>query len=254
MTLPATTPQSPDELASALRQEAEFRARSIQQFREAEEKIRTQEAKIVELIATLAERDTYIHALHLEREKDNAREQAALGQKDAYIHQLHLEKASWAQQLEEARADVERFAWLAQRLQSDFSHVDSRLLRTLVRGLVRQDRALHGEAEAPLPGGDEVYHLDPSPFRVFKSSDFVVAGWIRPGSRAVAALRVRLRGTAYVPDAALISAGTDPQAFQFSIPVKIPVGHSLLRFEAADASGTWRSVLTAPIWRPDCSS
>jgi hypothetical protein len=254
MTLPVATPQTPEELAAALRQEAEFRARAIQQFRDIEKRVREQEAKLVELVATLAERNTYIHSLHLEQEKENARVRASLGEKDAYIHSLHLEKESWTHALHEARADVEQYAWLTQRLQSDFSHIENGVIQKLIRTLVRSDRALHGESEAPLLGGDDVYHLDPSPFQVFKRKDFVVGGWIRPRSQVVAALRVRIRGRSFVPTASVVPSPNDAGTRSFSIPVEIPTGHSLLRFEAADVSGVWRSVLNAPVWRPDSTS
>lgn len=223
MTLPVQ-PNDPEHLASSLRQEAAFRVQAIRDFKALEARLRSNQETIDALNQTLGEKDTYIHSLHLAAQR-HAEEVAAV------------------------RSEVERYAFLVQGLTRSLSWIRKPWLRAIVRALLRfENDAL---PEETLPAGGDLYHLDPSPFRVYTAPQFRLAGWVRPAEgRSVALIRARIGAQTFRPDAAVTPAKGPHESALIDIAIEVPVGHSLLRLEVADVDGVWRSLLNAPLWRP----
>ncbi|MDX2187059.1 MAG: hypothetical protein SFV32_09005 [Opitutaceae bacterium] len=224
MTLPV--PQKNQEtLEAALRQEAAFRVQAIRDFRDLEARLREQQATIDTLNRTIGEKDTYIHTLHLEAQK----------------HNDHLAAV---------RRDVEQYAFFARRLRRDFAGLTTDWVRAAVKWIASFDTTAR-HSDQPLPGAGDVYHLEPSPYRVFTAADFRLTGWVRPApGKSIALLRARIGDQTFRPSAPLAPVADPTQSAPIDIALNIPPGMSLLRLEVADTDGQWRSLVNAPLWRP----
>jgi SAM-dependent methyltransferase len=239
---PQSLAQQLDEVA---RREASFRLKTIQNFRELDQRLR----------------ETHARAEALSEE---------LGQRNAYIHQLHLAQAEWNAALQERHADVAIFTqWLQQaedernqlrrevaRMRASWSWKYGSPLRWWQRLFQRPDEP---PAAAPAGAvGDFVYFLHTSPFRVYRVKNFKLRGWLFPRDRRpVSAIRVRVGEREFVatrslpePDVAqqhLLAGGPHEQP-GFEVEIEISPGRQLLQLEALVDQQTWKVVLRTPIW------
>jgi hypothetical protein len=213
------TPLSSDSATrfeDVLRREAEFRLKVAREYVEVERTLRSQAEKIDALNKEIGLGKTYVHNLHLERDR--------------------LRSEIWR-----AREDLEFFIFRIQEL------------------LERQEVA-SAPPSAPyafLEGGRFRYHLSPSPFRLHRTEEFRMGGWVQPDDgHQITGLRVRIGSREFLPeiqpteaDTAGALPGAPVLVFEFNLA--LPPGRSFLMLEAWVDSTAWRSVLNAPTWRKD---
>lgn len=186
-----------------------------------------------------------------------------LAERDAYIHQLHLEQLAAREALQAAHADVEIFTWMLQeseKVRNRLQGVEQSWSGRLSTPLRLLEKVLKGSATFPrdLPSDDFVYHLHTSPFRIYREDKFTFRGWafLRDG-RKISAVRVRINEGIFPGRYGLrepeivarhhLPADRPPPGFE--IEFSTTPGRHWLRLEAQVETGEWRSILNMPIWR-----
>jgi hypothetical protein len=231
------------ELERVRRQEAVFRARAVQESLEHRKTIKLQTAELKEIHKRSAERDTYVHQLHLAREADKRELRQAYADLEAFVFRLRdAEDASAA-----LRRTIEsmRRSW-GWRVAAPF-------------------RALRPETPAAetvpdhhdVPGARFTYFLRTSPFRIYRGPTFTLLGWAFPeDGRAVLEVRARVDGREYPGTCGLeepeviAEFGDQPGNPRpgFRLPFETPPGRHHLSLEARVEGAGWVSFLTTPIW------
>jgi hypothetical protein len=184
----------------------------------------------VEMEGTLRRQSEVIDALNKE-----------IGVSKTYVHSLHLERDHLRSEIWRAREDLEFFIFRMQEL------------------LDRQEPAPSSPsgAYAFLEGGRFRYHLSPSPYRLHRTQEFRMGGWVQPDDgHQITGLRVRIGSREFLPeiqpkdaDVAGTLPGAPVSVFEFKL--ELPPGRSFLMLEAQVGATAWRSVLNAPLWRKD---
>jgi hypothetical protein len=179
-------------------------------------------ARLDELGRAVAERDGRVHELHL-----------AAAARDRYVHELHLAAIALRDEIRGLHADLEEFTWML-------------------------EAAVPRDTAAPdLPGIPFSYHLQTSPFRIYRGDRFTMRGWAFPeDGRAVSGVRVRVDDRVFPGTWGLEEPGAAarPGALPrnprpgFEVAFETPPGGHRLRLEACLDPGGWVSILGLPIW------
>ncbi len=210
------------QLAEVTRREAKYRLESVQDYLDLQARLRS-------LSATIGERGTY-------------------------IHQLHLDELARKGELEAATADLEALVWMLQAAETAREKSEHHTPAGWLRALLGQGRT---PAEPKVPPGNFVYHLTTSPFRLYRGASFTLHGWVFPrDGRPVTAIRVRLAGREFAATLGLPAPKAiaqhgallkNPQP-GFEVTFDTPPGRHRLALEAQLEDGKWRSILNVPVW------
>lgn len=240
------------ELEEVLQREANHRQKSVEDYLDLQIRLAALSSTIGqrgtyihELQAKVGERDTYIHELH-----------AKVGERDACIHELHLDQLAKQAELQAAYSDLEALVWMLQETEKKLQTTQRRTFGGFIRFLT-QGRGPASDRETKTPPGDFIYHLMPSPFRLYRGETFTLAGWAfsRDG-RPVTGIRARIAGGNYggktglpAPEAAAQN-GFPPETLPpgFEVTFATPPGRHQLALEAMLDDGVWRSLLNLPVW------
>jgi hypothetical protein len=178
---------------------------------------------------------------------------ATIGERGTYIHQLHLDRNALREELQAAQADLEGFAWMLHESERARELAERRSPAGWLRALLRPRTT----EPARVPPGDFVYHLTTPPFRIYRTRDFTLKGWAFPrDGRAVTAIRVRLGGQEFTGKSglpapeAVVQHGPqlrNPQpGFEVTFPT--PTGRHRLALDAQLEGNEWQSLLVVPVW------
>lgn len=252
---PSPDPPRPDpaELARQLeevrRREAHFRLQSIQQFRDLDRELRAVRERAEALSLELGERNTYIHALHGER-NDTAR----------HIQELHDDLAMFTHWLATAEAEVGALRQVLLEMENSWTWRYGGWLRCLERWFNpgRARPPLARAAVPPSPPGELVYYLHTTPFRAHPPGAAVLRGWVYGKTdAAITAVRARIDQAEYIghcgldePEAAAVHhlAGGPHARPGFEIPVEFTPGRHQLSLEVQRQHRVWQAFLVTPIW------
>ena len=210
------------QLAEVTQREARYRLESVQDYLDLQARLRT-------LSATVGERGTY-------------------------IHQLHLDELARKAELETATADLEAFAWLLQDAERAREKAEARTPSGWWRALFGPGRIPAGTRTPP---GDFVYHLTTSPFRLYRANTFTLCGWAFPrDGRAVTGIRARLGGREFsgrtgLPAPEPVAAHDLPPKHSqpgFEVTFDTPAGRHRLALELQLEGSEWRLLLDVPVW------
>jgi len=182
-------------------------------------------ARLDELNRAVAERDGRVHELNL-----------AATTRDRYVHELHLAAIALREEIRALHADLEEFTWMLEAAGA---------------------RETAPPTSPDLPGTGFAYHLQTSPFRIYRGDGFTMRGWAFPeDGRAVTAVRARVDDRVFPgtwgleePEAAA-RPGALPRNPRpgFEIVLGTPPGRHRLRLEACLEPGGWVSIVSLPIW------
>lgn len=178
-----------------------------------------------------------------------------IGERDGYIHQLHLERIA-------AHADLEAFVWMLEKEEKErsrFQALEDSWCGKFCAAFHFLGKKLRRPATGArdLPGAEFVYHLSPSPFRIYREDRFCLRGWAFPkDGRRISAIRVRVDQDAFPGRygienlEAAINHQVPPANPQpgFEIEFLTPPGRHRLRLEACLEERDWVSILNLPIW------
>ena len=226
--------------------------------------------EIEKLQADLAQRDTYVHELHLARVADAIeieRLRTELRQRDTYVHELHLARIADKKRIEATQNDwVELVRWLEQA-EDEREALKRRVVALETPRLSAVWRVLQSRKKVQTPAVETkpveyphapfVYHFRTSPYRVFRESTFLLAGWAFPeDGQPVTALRARVDAQAFSGTYGLaepeVVAHHGEQAENpgpgFKIVIEIPPGRHRLSLEARLGAGDWVTIVSLPIW------
>lgn len=179
---------------------------------------------------------------------------ATIGERGTYIHQLHLAALAQKAELETATADLEAFVWMLQEAEKAREQAERRTLSGWLRAAFRPRR---GAAGTRTPPGDFVYHLTTSPFRLYRTPTFTLHGWGFPrDGRSVTAIRARVAGQEFtgrtgLPSPKAVYAHALPPKHPpsgFQITFDTPPGRHRLALELQIEGIEWLSMLEVPIW------
>ena len=174
---------------------------------------------------------------------------ATIGERGTYIHQLHLDQNALRSELQAAQADLEGFVWMLQ----ESERARERAARATTLGFLRSLIAPRPVAPARVPPGDFVYYLATSPFRIYRGTEFTLRGWALPrDGRAVTAIRARLGPREFAGKYGLPAPEATPQSSNpqpgLEVTFATPAGRHQLALEAQLEGGEWRSILIVPVW------
>jgi hypothetical protein len=238
-------PEAQDELEKIKRREAWYRLKTVQDFLVRDVQIRAQAKKIESLLAELAERNGYIHRLHLEQVASAKRERVASADLEFFTRRLGVAET----EIEAKRKEIAALASAPR--ESLFSRL---------RGSRRSVAPAASPAATPgpaVPAGAFIYDFHSSPYRLYRASSFVLRGWTWPkDGAAVVGVRARVgdrefSGRHGLEEPAII-AHFGPQPANprpgFEVEFATPPGRHRLSLEARTEARGWESILTAPIW------
>jgi hypothetical protein len=236
------SPETQHELEKVKRREAWYRLKTVQDFLVRDVQIRAQAKKIESLLAELAERNGYIHHLHLEHVASAKRERIASADLEFF-----------SRRLQDAETEIE-----AKR------HEIAALTATPGRGLISSLRRFRRSgappappSAVPVPAGAFIYDFHASPYRLYRAASFILRGWTWPkDGSAITGVRARVDDREFPGRHGLeeptIIAHYGPQEANprpgFEIEFATPPGRHSLSLEARTESRGWESILTAPIW------
>lgn len=176
-----------------------------------------------------------------------------IGDRGEQIQRLHLEQQARDAELHAARDDLEALVWMLQESERARDRAERRTFSGFFRALLDPRPA----RPVRMPPGDFVYHLAPSPFRIYRETAFTLRGWVFPrDGRAVTGVRVRLDDREFIgqygrpaPEAA-IQHGPQPRNPQpgFEVAFDTPPGRHRLALEVRLEDGAWLSMLEVPVW------
>ena len=179
-------------------------------------------------------------ALHIQTETIDALN-GEVGRNKTYIHELHLERDKLRAEIWQAREHLEFFIF--------------RLQEALERGEPISPPASAGPAFLEggnfryhlSPSPFRLYRTE-----AFQLGGWIQSG----DGRRITAIRVRIGSKEFLPEAQpreADTAGSLPETpiSEFEFKLLIPPGRSFLMLEACIDQNTWRSVLNAPLWRED---
>jgi hypothetical protein len=178
---------------------------------------------------------------------------ATIGERGTYIHQLHLDQQALRAELNGARQDLEAFTWMLQEAE----RARERAERSTPAGFLRSLFAPARPAAPRVPPGDFIYHLPTSPFRIYRGSEFTLRGWALPrDGRAVTGIRVRLDDGLFpgitgqpAPEALAQHGAQEKNPLPgFEVTFATPQGRHQLALEAELEGRDWRSILVVPVW------